>query len=168
VFIANYNDCSQIVISGYEGAVMEAIEELKSRGAKKIIPLKVSIASHSPLMKQVSDKLGKFIEENIELTDMRLPFFSTTEIAYRNKDDIKRTLTGQLTGPIRWVDSIEYLLENGIGIFIEVGPGMVLSGLAGRIAKRNGRDITVLNTDRMEDIENLKSALEKEGIINEA
>ncbi len=168
VFIANYNDCSQIVISGYEGAVMEAIEELKSRGAKKIIPLKVGIASHSPLMKQVSDKLGKFIEENIELTDMRLPFFSTTEIAYRNKDDIKRTLTGQLTGPIRWVDSIEYLLENGIGIFIEIGPGMVLSGLAGRIAKRNGRDITVLNTDRMEDIENLKSALEKEGIINEA
>jgi [acyl-carrier-protein] S-malonyltransferase len=168
VFIANYNDYSQIVISGYEGAVMEAIEELKSRGAKKIIPLKVNIASHSPLMKLVSDELGKYIEQNIVFMDMRFPFFSTTEVTYRSKDDLKRTLTGQLVGPIRWIDSIEYLLENGTDIFIEIGPGSVLSGLVGRIAKRSGKVVTVLKTDRMEDIENLRSVLEKEGIINEA
>lgn len=168
VFIANYNDCSQIVISGYEGAVMEAMKELKSRGAKKIIPLKVGIASHSPLMKRVSDELGKYIEQNIDFMDMKFPFFSTTEVTYRRKDDIRRTLTGQLVGPIRWIDSIEYLLENGVDIFIEVGPGSVLSGLVGRIAKRSGRIVTLLKTDRMEDIENLKSVLEKDGIINEA
>ena len=168
VFIANYNDCSQIVISGYEGAVMEAIEELKSRGAKKIIPLKVGIASHSPLMKKVSDELGKYIEQNIVFTDMRFPFFSTTEVTYCSKDDLKRTLTGQLVSPIRWIDSIEYLLENGTDIFIEIGPGSVLTGLVGRIARSSGKVVTVLKTDRMEDIENLKSVLEKEGIINEA
>lgn len=168
VFIANYNDCSQIVISGYEGAVMEAMEELKSRGAKKIIPLKVGIASHSPLMKRVSDELGAYIEKNIDFMDMKFPFFSTTEITYRSKADIKKTLTGQLVGPIRWIDSIEYLLENGVDIFIEVGPGSVLSGLVGRIAKRSGRIVTILKTDRMEDLENLKSVLEKDGIINEA
>lgn len=168
VFIANYNDYSQIVISGYEDGVMEAVEELKLKGAKKIIPLKVSIASHSPLMEQVSDKLGKFIEASIDFTDMKLPFFSTTEVAYREREDIKKTLTGQLTGPIRWVDSIEYLLGRGIDIFIEVGPGTVLSGLVGRIAKRSSKDITVLNTNRMEDIEDLKNVLKKEGIINEA
>ncbi|MDD5621859.1 MAG: ACP S-malonyltransferase [Actinomycetota bacterium] len=168
VFIANYNDCSQIVISGYEGSVKKAMEELKSRGAKKIIPLKVGIASHSPLMKRVSDELGRYIEQNIDFIDMKFPFFSTTEITYRTRDDIGRTLTGQLVGPIRWIDSIEYLLENGTDIFIEVGPGSVLSGLVGRIAKRNGRTVTILKTDRMEDIENLKIVLEKDGIINEA
>jgi [acyl-carrier-protein] S-malonyltransferase len=168
VFIANYNDCSQIVISGYESAVMEAIEKLKSKGAKKIIPLKVGIASHSPLMKRVSDELGKYIEQNIVFMDMRFPFFSTTEVTYRRKDDLKKTLTGQLVNPIRWIDSIEYLLENGTDIFIEVGPGSVLSGLVGRIARRSGMVVTVLKTDRVEDIENLQSVLEKEGIINEA
>ena len=168
VFIANYNDYSQIVISGYEGAVTEAIEKLKSKGAKKIIPLKVGIASHSPLMKQVSNELGKYIEQNIVFMDMRFPFFSTTEVTYRSKDDLKKTLTGQLVGPIRWIDSIGYLLENGTDIFIEVGPGSILTGLVGRIAKKSGRVVTILKTDRMEDIENLKSVLEKEGIINEA
>ncbi|GAG71661.1 unnamed protein product, partial [marine sediment metagenome] len=71
VFVANYNDYLQIVISGYEDAVGEAIKELKLRGVRKIIPLKVGIASHSPLMKEVSDKLGRFIEENVKLTDMK-------------------------------------------------------------------------------------------------
>jgi len=168
VFVANYNDYLQIVISGYEDAVGEAIKELKSRGVRKIIPLKVGIASHCPLMKEVSDKLVRFIEENVKLTDMNLPFFSTTEVAYRDRNDIKKTLTGQLTGPIRWVDSIEYLLEKGVAIFVEVGPGEVLSGLVSRIAQRSGKDIIILNTNKMEDIENLKNALKKEGIINEA
>ena len=161
VFVANYNDYLQIVISGYENAVGEAIKELKSRGVRKIIPLKVGIASHSPLMKEVSNKLGRFIEENVILTDMKLPFFSTTEVAYRDKNDIKKTLTGQLTGPIRWVDSIEYLLGKGVGIFVEVGPGEVLSGLVSRIAQRSGKDIIILDTNKMEDIENLKNALKK-------
>ena len=168
VFVANYNDYLQIVISGYEDAVGKAIKELKLRGVRKIIPLKVGIASHCPLMKEVSDKLGRFIEENVKLTDMKLPFFSTTEAAYRDSNDIKKTLAGQLTGPIRWVDSIEYLLGKGVGIFVEVGPGEVLSRLVGRIAQRSGKDIIILNTNKMEDIENLKNALKKEGIINEA
>ena len=168
VFVANYNDYLQIVISGYENAVGEAIKELKSRGVRKIIPLKVGIASHCPLMKEVSDKLGRFIEENVKLTEMKLPFFSTTGVAYKDRNDIKKTLAGQLTGPIRWVDSIEYLLGKGVGIFVEVGPGGVLSGLVSRIAQRSGKDIIILDTNKMEDIENLKNALKKEGIINEA
>jgi [acyl-carrier-protein] S-malonyltransferase len=168
VFIANYNDCSQIVISGYEKAVMEAIEELKSIGSKRIIPLKVGVASHSPLMKRVSDELGKYIEQNIIFMDMKFPFFSTTEVIYRSKDDLKRTLTGQLVNPIRWIDSINYLLDNGTDIFIEIGPGSVLTGLVGRIAKSSGKVVALLKTDRVEDIENLKSVLKKEGIINEA
>jgi len=167
VFIANYNDYMQIVISGYEEAVEKAIEKLKVEGAKKIVPLRVGVASHCPLMKQVSDKLKKFIDNNIEFKDMDLPFFSTTDVAYRDKDDIARTLAGQLVNPIRWVGSIEYLLAEGSRIFIEVGPGKVLSGLVGRIARKNNKEVVLLNTNKMEDIEDLSGKLKREGIINE-
>ncbi len=168
VFIANYNDYRQVVISGYEDAVKEVIEILKLKGSKKIIPLKVGIASHCPLMKDISDNIGSFIDNNISFKDMDLPFFSTTEVAYINKENIKDTLTGQLTNPIKWVGSIEYMLKKGINIFVEVGPGTILSGLVSRIARENCKEITVLNTDKLEDIENLKNTFKKEGIINEA
>jgi len=168
VFIANHNDYAQVVISGYENDVKRAILDLNKNGAKKIIPLKVNIASHCPLMKEVSDSLEKFIEENINFEDMELPFFSATEVAYKDKDDIKKTLTGQLINPIRWVDSIEYLLNQNIKIFIEIGPGKVLSGLIGRIARKNSKDVIILNTNKMEDIKKLIDTLKKEGIIYEA
>ena len=141
---------------------------IKKRGIKKIIPLKVNTASHCPLMKEVSDKLEIFIDENINLMNMKLPFFSTTEAAYRNKHDIAKTLTGQLTSPIKWVDSIAYLLNQDMCIFIEIGPGKVLSGLVRRIAEEKDREVMVLNTNKMEDIDNLRDSLRKEGIINEA
>jgi len=167
VFIANYNDYGQIVISGYEDAVNKVIEKLEAKGAKKIIPLKVGIASHCPLMKKVSDDLGIFIEDNIEFADMDLPFFSTTEVAYRSSEGIGKTLVGQLVSPIRWVDSIEYLLGKDIDIFMEIGPGKVLSGLVGRIARKNCKEVTLLDTDNTDSIENLKNTLIKEGIIND-
>jgi [acyl-carrier-protein] S-malonyltransferase len=167
VFIANYNDYTQIVISGYKDSVKKAIKSLKERGIKRIIPLKVSVASHCPLMKEVSDKLGKFIDKNIEIMDLSLPFFSTTEVAYRNKHDIMKVLTCQLTDPIRWVDSIRSLLDMKMNIFIEVGPGKVLSGLVKRIAEIRGREVMVLNTDKMDDIKHMEDTLRKEGIISE-
>ena len=168
VFIANYNDYRQVVISGYEDAVKEVMGFLKLKGSKKIIPLKVGIASHCPLMKDISDNIGRFIDNNVSFKDMGMSFFSTTEVAYINKEDIKDTLTGQLTNPIKWVGSIEYMLKKGIAVFVEVGPGTVLSGLVCRIARENCKEVTILNTDKMEDIENLKNTLKKEGIANEA
>jgi [acyl-carrier-protein] S-malonyltransferase len=168
VFIANYNNYRQIVISGYEEAVKEAIEELKLKGSGKIIPLNTGTASHCPLMSGASTEIERFIDKNIEFKDMDLPFFSTTEVSYIKKEEIKNTLTGQLINPVRWVDSIEYMLRKGASIFIEAGPGKVLSGLVGRIARENNREVTVLNTDKMGDIESLKKILKEEGIINEA
>ncbi len=168
VFIANYNDYTQIVISGYRDAVENVIKELKEKGAKKIVPLKVGIASHCPLMKNVSDKLKIFIDDGIGFGNMDLRFFSTTEVSYRDKDDIADTLVGQLVNPIRWVESIEYLLSDGVRIFVEVGPGKVLSGLVGRIARKSGSEVAILNTNSMDDIEGLSKKLKEEGIINEA
>lgn len=160
VFVANYNDYGQIVISGYEDSVKEAAEKLKIKGAK-IIPLKVGIASHCPLMKKVSDKLGEFIDDNIKFNDFNLPFFSSTEAAYTDKENIRNTLVRQLINPIRWVESIEYLLKKGIEIFVEVGPGKVLCRLVERIARKNNKEIISVSTDKMENIENLKKYWER-------
>jgi len=168
VYVANYNDYSQTVISGYKQEVREAVSDLIEHGAKRVIPLKVNIASHCPLMAEVSNRLEEFIGKNIKFGDMKLPFFSTTEVGYKNKNDLVKTLTGQLTNPIRWVESIEYLLDRGINVFLEIGPGKVLSGLVGRIARKKGREVMVLNTSKTEDIEDLKNSLVREGFIYEA
>jgi [acyl-carrier-protein] S-malonyltransferase len=168
VFIANYNDYTQIVISGHKDAVEDVAGELKAKGAKKIVTLKVGIASHCPLMEKVSDKLKRFIDDGVEFGNMDMRFFSTTEVSYRDKADIAGTLVGQLVNPIRWVESIEYLLSDGIRMFIEIGPGKVLSGLVGRIARKNGVEVTLLNTNSMDDMESLSEKLKEEGMINEA
>ena len=168
VFIANYNDYTQIVISGYEDEVVKAMSDLKEKGIKKVIPLKVNIASHCPLMNTVSEKLGDFIESNIRFNDPKIPFLSTTEVLYRNGKDIKDTLKGQLVNPIKWVDSIVFLLDRGVDTFIEVGPGKVLSGLVARIARKNKKDITILNTNDLGDIENTIGKLQERGLLDEA
>jgi [acyl-carrier-protein] S-malonyltransferase len=168
VFIANHNDYTQVVISGYKDSVKEAIKNLKERGVKRIIPLKVGVASHCPLMKEVSSKLRMFIDKNVEIMDLSLPFFSTTEVAYRNKHDIAKLLACQLTDPIRWRDSIRCLLNMDMNIFVEVGPGKVLSGLVKRIANLEGKEVMILNTDKMEDINYMEESLRKEGLISEA
>jgi [acyl-carrier-protein] S-malonyltransferase len=161
VFIANYNDYSQIVISGLEQDVLKAGEELKSRGAKRFIPLKVSIASHCPLMKEVSLSLENYISARFQgFPDLDPKFFSSTELSHIDKNRIKETLVNQLVSPVRWVNAIEELLTNGVSLFIEVGPGKVLSGLVKRIASKFGReDIAIFNMDSFNDINNLKSYL---------
>jgi len=168
VFIANYNDHTQIVISGYEDEVIRAMSDLKEKGIKKVIPLKVSIASHCPLMSSVSESLGDFIEAGSRFNDPEIPFLSTTEVLYREGKDIKDTLKGQLVNPIKWVDSIEFLLDRGVDTFIEIGPGKVLSGLTARIARKNKKDITVLSTSDLGDIENTINKLQERGLLDEA
>jgi [acyl-carrier-protein] S-malonyltransferase len=163
VFIANYNDYSQIVISGYANDVLKAGEELKTRGAKRVLPLKVNIASHCPLMREVSEELGVFIEKNnSKFDELKMNFFSSTEVSKISSDMIRDVLVRQLTNPVKWVDSIEKALSEGANTFIEVGPGKVLSGLVKRIAVRTEReDVQIYSMDSMEEISNLKKYLEE-------
>jgi [acyl-carrier-protein] S-malonyltransferase len=167
VFLANLNDYLQIVISGYADDVAKAGQDLKSCGAKRVIPLKVNIASHCPLMKVVSVKLEKYLNSDFNgFNDLKMNFFSSTEVKEIKKDFIKQMLVNQLLNPVRWIDSIEYIIGNFIKnidtenirrvSFIEVGPGKVLTGLVKRILSYNNLDIIdIFNTDSMDDIERI-------------
>lgn len=168
VFIANLNDYTQTVISGYKDDVLNAVEDLKNSGIRKIIPLKVSVASHCPLMIEVSKQLDSFIKSNIEIFGVpKLDYFSTTRVSYINETKIKEVLVEQLVNPVRWLESIELMLENNYEYFIEIGPGKVLSGLVKKIASRSRKnEIKIFSTDSLEEIENLKNFFSTEGIID--
>lgn len=133
VQIANYNSPGQVVISGDEEALAQAIERLKEKGGRRIIRLAVSIAAHSPLMANV---VGEF-RAAVDATPMRLP--QTTVVAnisarpLLSVDEIRDELAGQLTWPVRWTDSVRWMASQGIGRFVEIGPKDVLSKLVSRI-----------------------------------
>ena len=167
VFLANYNDYLQVVISGIKEDIIKASQDLKSAGAKRVIELKVNIASHCPLMKEASIKLTEYFDTNsIVFGKSEIDFFSSTEIAYVKENEVKGALASQLINPIQWVKSIENLLNCGFRRFIEVGPGKVLSGLIKRIYSRLGYEgVIILKTDSLYDLENLKNTLLSEGII---
>ena len=158
VYLANYNDYSQIIISGRRSDVLKAIDFLKENGLRKIIPLKVKIASHTPLMKDVSLNLGKYFC-NLTLNDPNINFYSSTSMIYPKKEEIKTIMEQQLLIPINWVSSIEYFLDNGVNTFIEIGPGKVLSGLVKRIADKSSKDVLIFNTDKLTDLNNLRANL---------
>jgi [acyl-carrier-protein] S-malonyltransferase len=158
IYLANYNDYSQIVISGRQKNMEKAIGFLKENGVRKVIPLKVRIASHTPLMKDVSEKLGKYFQ-SIVLNDPQINFYSSTSQIYPKKEEIKFVMEQQLIIPINWVKSVEYFLSNEVNTFIEIGPGKVLSNLVKRIADKNSKNVMIFNTDKLSDLNNLIESL---------
>jgi len=158
IYLANYNDYSQLVISGKRKNMEKTIEFLKENGVRKVIPLKVKIASHTPLMKDVSEKLGKYFQ-SIVLNDPQFNFYSSTSLSYPKKEEIKSVMEQQLVIPINWVKSTEYFLNHEADTFIEIGPGKVLSNLVKRIAEKNSKNVLVFNTDKLSDLNNLIESL---------
>lgn len=133
VQIANYNSPAQLVISGSETGVEKAMEIARDRGARKVIPLVVSGAFHSPLMEYACPGLRQAIEET-EFTQARFPVY--TNVLARpvtQPDEIKKLMLQQLTNPVHWVSSIENMIADGATDFYEIGPGKVLTGLLKRI-----------------------------------
>jgi [acyl-carrier-protein] S-malonyltransferase len=133
VQIANYNSPGQVVISGDKEALERAIELLRERGGRRIIPLAVSIAAHSPLMASVVEEYRAAVDG----TSMRTPGVQVVaNISARpllGVDEIRDELAGQLTWPVRWTASMQWMVEHGVTRFVEVGPGQVLSKLMRRI-----------------------------------
>ncbi len=131
--IANYNEPAQIVITGTKAAIEKAMELAKARGARRVIPLKVSIASHSRLMEDAARDFTNVVEK-VAVKTPRVPVIANvTAQPLANADEIKREMVLQLTSSVQWVKSVNYLIENGVDRFVEVGPKDVLAGLVRRI-----------------------------------
>lgn len=132
---ANYNAPGQLVISGDRDAVARAAELLKAAGAKRVLPLNVSGAFHSPLMQVAEAGLREHLA-GVELHAPRFPVVSNvTAEPVTDAETARRLLVEQLTSPVRWVASVQRMAGSGASRFLELGPGNVLSGLARRIVK---------------------------------
>ncbi|MHB8843510.1 MAG: ACP S-malonyltransferase [Nitrospirota bacterium] len=152
---ANYNSPGQIVIAGEKKAVEKAMELAKTAGAKKVIPLAVSVPSHCPMMKQAGDRLAQELD-TIAISDLRMPIVNNAEAKFiRTAAELKPSLVRQISSPLFWEDSINRLTAEGFDTFIEIGPGKVLSGLVKRIA----RDAKVLNVEDQKSMGETLSAL---------
>ena len=147
---ANINSPAQIVIAGNTEAVDRAIELLKERGAKRAIKLNVSAPFHCDLMFPAQERLAEDLAR-IEFRDLRFPIIeNVTSDANRNGARARTALTEQVSNPVRWAQSVEYLLAEDVGTFVEVGAGKVLSGLVRQI----NRDVRCLNVENSESLRN--------------
>jgi [acyl-carrier-protein] S-malonyltransferase len=132
--VANQNAPGQMVISGAAEAVQAAGERAKAAGAKRVMPLKVSAAFHSPLMQAAAAGLAEAIAATT-VNDATIPLVANTSARpIQSAADIRRELVEQVTAPVRWIDSIETMVSQGITSIVEIGPGAVLTGLVKRIA----------------------------------
>ncbi|MDD1552688.1 ACP S-malonyltransferase [Riemerella anatipestifer] len=130
---ANYNCPGQLVISGETKAVEEACAKLKEAGAKRALLLPVNGAFHSPLMKPAQDQLATAIE-NTKFRKASFPIYQNiTTTAVANEEEIKQNLIAQLTGSVKWTQSIQNMIKDGATSFVEVGPGKTLQGLIKKI-----------------------------------
>jgi len=130
---ANYNCPGQIVISGEKEAVEEAMKRAKEAGAKRALPIAVSVPSHCTLMADASRRLAELLDR-IEFRNPTIPIVNNADAMFLNDiTSIKKSLVHQLNSPLLWEDSIKAIADSGIEVFVEVGPGKVLSGLIKRI-----------------------------------
>ena len=132
---ANYNSPGQVVISGNVDAVKEACAKLKEAEAKRALPLAVGGAFHSPLMEPARVELAKAIEA-APVSQPVCPVYQNVDaLPHTDPKEIKDNLLKQLTAPVRWTQSVQHMLADGMTEFVECGPGTVLTGLIGRIQK---------------------------------
>jgi len=149
--ISNINCPGQIVISGATQALAEADKLARARGARVLIPLKVSGAFHSALMEPVIAEFSKIVS-NVRFQPPSIPVISNvTARPLTDADSIKEELVKQLRNCIQWQGSVEYMVHSGATIFYEIGPGRVLSGLI----RRNNSELQTFNISGVEDIAHL-------------
>ncbi len=151
--IANINCPGQIVISGAAENMTQAMDLAKTRGASRAIPLQVSGAFHSPLMQPAVDGMADFIS-SLSFQEPSIPVVgNTTAEPLTTAEAVKTELLDQLYNPIQWQRSVEYMVNNGVSTFIEIGPGKVLTGLI----KRINREVNTINIGDLEAVKGLAS-----------
>lgn len=130
---ANYNSPGQLVISGSNRGIEIACEKLKAAGAKRALPLPVGGAFHSPLMEPARQELAEAIENTIFSRPACPIYQNVNALPSTDTEAIKTNIIAQLTAPVRWSQSVQKMVEDGAGTFIECGPGKVLQGLVKKI-----------------------------------
>jgi [acyl-carrier-protein] S-malonyltransferase len=161
VAVANYNAPGQIVISGELKALNLAMELAKARGAKKVMPLAVSGAFHSPVMQPAAAGLARAISATT-VNDAHIPLIGNMRaLPLTSAQDIREELAGQIAASVQWTRSVEYLASEGVTTFIEIGPGQALTGMVKRIAKGT----TLMNVSSGTDIIKVTNALRELGAI---
>ena len=148
VTVANYNCPGQIVITGETKAVEKAAEILKEAGAKRAVLLNVSGPFHSQMLTEAGKELGKVLE-NVELSPLKIPY--VTNVTAQYVEDIRETkalLERQISSSVRWQQSMENMIAQGVDTFVEIGPGKTLAGFLRKI----DRSVTVYNIQTAEDM----------------
>ncbi|EMZ5840472.1 ACP S-malonyltransferase [Yersinia enterocolitica] len=149
----NFNSPGQVVIAGNKEAVERAGAACKALGAKRALPLPVSVPSHCALMKPAADKLAVALEE-IEFQAPLFPVVNNVDVKTEvSPEAIRSALVRQLYNPVRWTESVEFMAAEGVELLLEVGPGKVLTGLTKRI-------VDTLAAAPVNDVATLTSALE--------
>lgn len=155
VSIANYNCPGQIVITGQQEAVEEAMLKLTEAGAKRCIPLKVSGPFHSAMLKEAGEKLGEVLN-GVEIREGQIPYLANVTADYvTDVSDVKKLLMTQVAASVRWQQTVERMIADGVDTFVEIGPGKTLTGFI----KKINRDVVAMNIEKVEDLEKLKDLM---------
>lgn len=156
---ANFNSPGQVVIAGHATAVDRAIELLKSRGAKRAIKLPVSAPFHTPLMQQAADRM----QERLAQVQFRTPtvrdVYTVDVRKHAGPQSIRAAMVEQLVKPVRWTETIQTMVKDGVRAIIECGPGRVLTGLNRRIERNKELQFLAI-----EDSTSLQEALQAAGV----
>lgn len=162
VEVANYNSPEQIVISGKKEGVELACQEALKLGAKKTIPLLVSAPFHSSLLKPAGERLKEELDK-ITLFDLKKNLVSNVDgKAVTSKDEIKEKLVNQVSSSVLWQDSIEFMINEGVNTFIEIGPGKALTGFVKRIGKFMKKSVEIYNVNSTDTLKKTIDSLRKE------
>jgi [acyl-carrier-protein] S-malonyltransferase len=154
VWPANYNCPGQIVVSGQNDAVDELCAQADAAGARRAVKLAVSGAFHSPLVAKASEVLRPHVEK-IHFKKPEVPFMSTVTARLENAERLGTLLVDQLTAPVKFTQSTNELIKEGVRTFVEVGPGNVLSGLV----KRIDRSVQAISVNNLAGLAKLEEAL---------
>ena len=158
----NFNSPGQVVVAGHRSAIERLIELAREHGARRAIMLPVSVPSHSSLMRPAGEALADSLA-SANFREPSIPVINAVDAnPYTDADDIRQHLKNQVFSPVRWVDTVKYILSQGVSAVIECGPGKVLTGLNRRIA----RDIATGSIENPESLqEALQLTLRQESII---
>lgn len=160
VEIANYNCPGQIVITGKKEGVERAAELLKENGAKRVLPLNVSGPFHSSMLKEAGQELEKILE-NQEISPLKIPYVTNVTGDFVHEErEIKPLLSRQISSPVKWQQSVENMILNGVDTFVEIGPGRTLNGFIRKI----NRDVSVYSIQTVEDMQKVIQAVKEQSI----